>query len=374
MPDKIFLSPPDIGQEEIASVLEALESGWITTLGPSVESFERSVAEYVGVPYAVATSSGTAALHLALLAVGVEPGDDVLVSTLTFAATANAVVYCGARPVFIDSEYDTWNIDPNLLEEELGHRARSGRHAAAVIVVDVFGQCAQYSAITRLCERYGVPLIEDAAESLGAEWAGRRAGSFGDAAILSFNGNKIMTTSGGGMLLTHFRGTAERTRYLATQAREATLHYEHREVGFNYRFSNVLAGLGIAQLRRLPTFIQRRRIIREIYRERLSGASITFQPSPGGSRPNAWLTAVLFDKPATAETVLKRLITINIEARPIWKPMHLQPAFVGCESRLSGRADDLFARGICLPSGQTMSDEVCHMIAAEVLSAMAIEY
>ncbi len=238
---RIYLSPPDVGPRERELLLDAFDSGWIAPLGPHVDAFEREFANAVGVPHAVALSSGTAALHLALEILGVGRGDEVLTSTMTFAATANAIRYVGASPVFVDASRETWNLNPDLLEEELAARARAGRQAAAVIAVDLYGQCADYARIEAICERYGVPLVEDAAEGLGATCGTRKAGAFGECAAFSFNGNKIITTSGGGMLVTHRRDIAERARHLATQARQPAAHYEHEDVGYNYRLSNLLA-------------------------------------------------------------------------------------------------------------------------------------
>ncbi len=370
MADRIYLSPPDIGAEEKAAVLAALDSGWVTTLGPAVEAFERETADFVGVSHAVALSSGTAALHLALLGVGVSRGDEVLVSTLTFAATANAVVYCGATPVFIDSDRATWNMDPDLLEAELREMRRAGRRAAAVIAVDLFGHCADYDAITDICRRYEVPLVEDAAESLGATWNGRPAGSFGEAAVLSFNGNKIMTTSGGGMLLTDDERLARRARHLATQAREPMLHYEHLEVGYNYRLSNILAALGSVQLRRLPQLVTRRRDVRRQYIEALTDVpGVSVQPESPASSGNAWLTAALLPK-GGPESVIRGLAQDDVEARPVWKPMHRQPAFAAARSRTTGVADELFATGVCLPSGSTLTDMDVSRVLRAVLKAL----
>jgi len=359
MPERIYLSPPDVGPAESRAALKAMESGWITTLGPSVTAFEADMQAYTGAGCAVALSSGTAALHLALLGLGVTTGDEVLVSTLTFAATANAVAYCGAVPVFIDSEADSWNMDPTLLEEELGQRSRDGRLPAAVIAVDVFGQCADYGRIEATCRAFGVPLVEDAAESLGAVLDGRNAGTFGTAAVLSFNGNKIMTTSGGGMLLTDDERLARRARHLATQAREPVPHYEHRDIGYNYRLSNVLAAIGTAQLARLPDMIVRRMAVREMYRSFFADVpGAQFQGGPPAVGSNAWLTAVtLPGGTSSVMAVIAALDSAGIEARRLWKPMHLQPVFAGGHARLTGVSDDLFARGVCLPSGSAMSDD-----------------
>ncbi len=370
MPFRIFLSPPDVGTLEREYLLRAFDSGWITSMGPDVEAFESEVAAFTGSAHAVALASGTAALHLALLAVGVDAGDKVLTSTLTFAATANAIVYCGAHPVFIDSETHTWNMDPDLLSAELADRSARNDLPAAVVVVDIFGKCADYRVIEDICRLYGVPLIEDAAEALGASLNGRQAGTFGVVGILSFNGNKIMTTSGGGMLMTEDPAIAARARKLSTQAREPVAHYEHLEVGFNYRLSNLLAAVGRAQLARLPDMISRRRQIGKRYRDRLAILpGVAFQPDDRDGSNNSWLTVMTTDGAVDgtcAHSLIARLGESGIEARRVWKPMHLQPVFRYAESRLSGVAEELFQRGVCLPSGSTLDDhsvdEVCDLL------------
>jgi dTDP-4-amino-4,6-dideoxygalactose transaminase len=260
---RILLSPPDMGTEERRLLLEAFDSNWIAPVGPQLEAFEREIGELVGVPHAVALSSGTAALHLGLIAVGVRPGDRVIVPTLTFAATANAAVYCGAEPVFVDVSSDSWTLDPFLLAEELEANARAGRRVAAIMPVDLYGQCADYGRIAAVAEQYGVPIVSDAAESLGATYRGRPAGSFGACAAFSFNGNKIITSGGGGMLVSRDRAIVERARYLSTQAREPVPHYEHTSIGYNYRMSNLLAAIGRGQLRGLSAKVARRRQIRD---------------------------------------------------------------------------------------------------------------
>lgn len=372
MGERLYLSPPDVGPAETEAVLAALDSGWITTLGPAVTAFEGEMAAFTGVPHAVALASGTAALHLALLGLGVGPGDEVLVSTMTFAATANAVRYCGADPVFLDSDRVTWNLDPTLLEDELRDMRDSGRRPGAVVAVDVFGHCADYDAIVEICQRYEVPLVEDAAESLGAAWSGAAAGSFGAAAILSFNGNKIMTTSGGGILLTHDQRLAAHARHLATQAREPVPHYEHREVGYNYRLSNLLAALGSAQLRRLPAMIERRQAIRHQYVAGLQEClGLEFQPTPAASTPNAWLTTLTVPGGASAvEALIKAMDAEDVELRHMWKPMHQQPVFAHARSRLNGVADHLFEHGLCLPSGSAMTQTDVERVLAGLRPAL----
>ncbi len=366
---RIYLSPPDVGQLERELLLDAFDSNWIAPLGPHVDAFERELAEAVGVPYAVALSSGTSALHLGLAALGVGKGDQVLTSTLTFAATANAITYVGATPIFIDAARDTWTMDVDLLEEESAARARSGRRPAAVLAVDLYGQCCDYDRLTAVCERHGVPLIEDAAEALGASCGGRNAGAFGACAAFSFNGNKIITTSGGGMLVSHSRIVVDRARHLATQARDAAPHYEHSEIGFNYRMSNLLAAIGRGQLATLPDKVQRRRTIRRTYQQALGRhAGIRFLPEAPYGRSNAWLTCMTVDPVlfgATREEIRLHLESSNIETRPVWKPMHLQPVFRHCRIRGGRVSAELFDTGLCLPSGSNMSEaEQAHVIAA----------
>jgi dTDP-4-amino-4,6-dideoxygalactose transaminase len=366
---RIYLSPPDVGAGERSLLLEAFDSNWIAPLGPHVDAFEREFAAAVGVPYAVALSSGTAALHLSLAALDIGRGDEVLASTLTFAATANAIAYVGATPAFIDASPATWTMDPDLLEEELAGRARRGRLPAAVIAVDLYGQCCDYARIDAVCDRYGVPLVEDAAEALGASCGGRQAGAFGVCAAFSFNGNKIITTSGGGMLVSHSRSIVERARHLATQARDAAPHYEHSEVGFNYRLSNLLAAIGRAQLNALGDKVARRRAIRRRYEDALGDRpGIAFLPEASYGRSNAWLTCILIDPAvcgATREEIRLRLESLDIESRPVWKPMHLQPAFEGCEVRGGDVAARLFETGLCLPSGSNLStDDQARVVAA----------
>jgi dTDP-4-amino-4,6-dideoxygalactose transaminase len=356
---RIYLSPPDVGDLERKLLLEAFDSNWVAPVGPDLGVFESQVADLVGVRHAVALSSGTAALHLALLAAGVQRGDTVLVPSFTFAATANAVMYLGARPVFIDSTAENWNIDPALVADELHRRARMGRVPRAVITVDVYGQCADYDPLLAACDSYGVTLVEDAAEALGASYRGRPAGSFGLAGVLSFNGNKILTTGGGGMLVTDDERVATQARYLATQARDPVPHYEHRAVGYNYRLSNLLAAVGRGQVQRLDDLIAARRDTARYYRAALGDLpGLEFMPIAGYGTPNWWLTCLLVDPDrfgAGRDQIVARLATYDIEARPTWKPMHLQPVFQGYPMRGGAVSADLFSRGLCLPSGSSLT-------------------
>jgi pyridoxal phosphate-dependent aminotransferase EpsN len=370
---RIHLSPPHLGTEERALLADALDSNWIAPLGPHVDAFERDVARRVAVRHAAALSSGTAALHLAMRVLGVGPGDEVIAPTLTFAATVNPILYEGARPVLVDSTRDSWAMDPALLAEELEARARAGRLPKAVIVVDLYGQCADYEPIRAACARHGVPLVEDAAEALGATYAGRPAGSLGDLGVFSFNGNKIITTSGGGMLVSDHWEWIERARFLASQAREPAPWYQHAEVGFNYRLSNLLAAVGRGQLRVLDQRVARRRAINALYRRLLGDVpGIAFMPEADYGHPNGWLTVVTFDRDAFGadrEAVRRRLEQREIESRPVWKPMHLQPVFAGARAIGGAVATDLFERGLCLPSGSSMSDEDVVRVAAEIVAA-----
>jgi dTDP-4-amino-4,6-dideoxygalactose transaminase len=350
---RIHLSPPDVSSADRAALVTAFDGGWIAPVGPDITAFEQGLAAVTGRRRAVALSSGTAALHLGLVVSGIGPGDRVLVSTLTFAATANAVRYVGAEPVFVDSAPDSWNIDPDLVSEAL----EVGRYAAC-IPVDLYGQCADYERLVRLCSERGVTLIEDAAEALGAKYRERPAGSFGEMAVLSFNGNKIITTSGGGALVTDSDEIASRVRHLATQAREPVAHYEHRELGYNYRLSNLLAGLGNSQLADLTRRVEARREHNRVYRELLGDLpGVAFMPEADGCRSTFWLTCLTID-PSVAgvdrERVRSHLESVDIEARPVWKPMHLQPMYTGCEVIGGSLAAGLFERGLCLPSGSSL--------------------
>jgi len=362
--DRIYLSSPDVTQAEEDALVRAIRSGWVAPLGPEVDAFEEELAAYTGRKYAVALSSGTAALHLALLNLGVGPGDLVLTSSLTFAATPNSIVYTGAEPVFIDAD-ETGNMNPDLLEAAFATLAKEGRTVKAVVPVDLLGKVVNHERIDAVAAAHGVPVLSDAAESLGATRNGRSAGAFGVAAAISFNGNKIMTTSGGGALLTDDEEFAKRTRYLATQARQPVVHYEHTDIGYNYRMSNILAALGRAQLSRLDEMIERRRQHRLAYRELFAdvpGVTIFGEPSGadgGDTRDNFWLTSILVD-PATAGftagDMQAALSAQSIESRPLWKPMHLQPVYSSASAFTDGSAEGLFHHGLSLPSGSVLDE------------------
>lgn len=373
---RLYLSAPHMGPRERELLLDAFDSNWIAPLGPHVDAFEREFAAIVGREHAVAVSSGTAALHLCLRLLNVQPGQEVFTSSLTFVATANAIRYVGAKPVFIDSERETWNMDPSLLADELERCAKTGTLPAAVMVVDVNGQCANYRRISEICETYGVPVIEDAAESLGASLDGQPAGSFGAVGCFSFNGNKIITTSGGGMLVTDDAAWAKQARYLSTQARDPAPHYQHSVLGYNYRMSNLLAAVGRGQLQVLTDRVERRREIYATYQRELGSLpGIEFMPEPEGFLSTRWLTALTIDAQkfgATNDQVRLRLEEQNIEARPVWKPMHLQPAFADCRSIENGVSQSLFENGICLPSGSSMSDDDQQRVIQCIRSCCAV--
>lgn len=356
--DQIYLSSPDVGILEEEYVLSALRSGWIAPLGPDVDAFEREVADRVGVAHAVALSSGTAALHLALEAWGIGRGDVVVTSSMTFAATAFAVRYTGAEPYFVDCDLETGNISVDLLEQVLHDVERRGERVAAILPVDLFGKPVDYDAIGQLARRYGARLLADAAESLGSSYRGQPTGSFGDASAFSFNGNKVMTTSGGGMLTTNDEELAGRVRYLSTQARQPTRHYEHVEVGFNYRLSNILAALGRAQLARLDGMIERRRQIRASYRAYFADVDgVEVFGIDGSEAENAWLTSIVIDADRTGwrpDELADWLAADAIESRPVWKPMHLQPVFRDARAALNGNSERLFATALTLPSGSVL--------------------
>lgn len=354
---RIRLSPPDVGADEQRRIALAVDGGWVGLAGPDLIEFERDIGDAIGWTGTVALTSGTVALHLALLTVGVRPGDEVLVSTFTGVAATNAIRHCGARPVFIDSDSVSWNMNPELLAEELALCARRGRPPAAVVVVDGYGQCADFDPIVSACRAHGVPVVEDAAASLGATYRGRPAGSLADIGVMSF-GNTIITTSGGGMLLSPSEAVADRVRHLATHSRAWATHGEHDEAGFDHRLSNLLAALGRAQFARLPQFIARRRAINDRYRELLGDVEeCHFMPVPDWSGWNGWMSCVVFAVPGVSHRVHNALLSHEIESRPLWQPMHRRPAFADCRSRTDATSDRLFDRGLCLPSGTSLADD-----------------
>ena len=360
MKNRIFLSPPHLAGREGEFLLQAFNSNWITTLGPQVDAFEEEISAMTGIGHAVALSSGTAALHLGLLMLKVGPGNEVICSDLTFAASVNVIKYVGATPVFIDSDFLTWNMNPDLLAEELQECKKKGNLPKAALIVDLYGQCADYGQINKICTQYGVPIIEDAAEALGATYNDKAAGKFGAMGIFSFNGNKIITTSGGGMLVSDDPEYVRQAKFLSTQARDPAPHYQHSHIGYNYRMSNLLAAVGRGQLARLTSKIARRNQIKEFYKNALVGIlGIEFMPDASYGEPNNWLTVILVDPElfgADREAVRLALEAENIESRPVWKPMHMQPVFRGCRKRGGEVAEEIFNRGLCLPSGNSLSN------------------
>lgn len=353
---RIYLSPPHLSGRELELLTDAVESNWIAPLGPHVDAFERELAEVTGVPHVLALSSGTAAIHLALILLGVGPGNEVACSSLTFSASANPILYVGATPVFVDASADTWTIDPELLDGVLAERPQ----VRAVVAVDLYGQCCDYDALNEVCTRRGVVLLQDAAESLGAFYRGAPSGGQGAVGAFSFNGNKVITTSGGGALVSHDEALVEHARKLSTQARDPAPHYQHSEIGFNYRLSNLLAAVGRAQLEVLADRVEARRTINARYRQLLAAApGIEFMPEAPYGRSNCWLTCILVD-PAEAGTDRERirlaLEAEDIEARPLWKPMHLQPVYRDAPMVGGDVSAGLFERGLCLPSGSALNE------------------
>jgi pyridoxal phosphate-dependent aminotransferase EpsN len=372
---RIYLSPPDVGTAEVEFVLEAFEANWVAPVGPHLDAFEREFAALVGSAHAVALSSGTAALHLALRLAGVGPGDEVLCSTLTFIASAAPIAYLGARPVFIDSEELSWNMDPALACDVIERKARAGRPPKALVLVHLYGQSADLAPLVACCARHGVKLIEDAAEALGATYGERSPGSVGWAGIHSFNGNKIITTSGGGMLVTDDAAVAAQARFLATQARDEAPHYQHSTIGYNYRLSNICAGIGRGQLLRLASKVTRRRAHFRAYQQALGDLpGVRFQPEATWGQSTRWLTCLTID-PAVAghdrEEVRLALAAADIEARPLWKPLHLQPVFATAERHGGAVAERLFAQGLCLPSGSGLTEEQRLRVIATVRAVFA---
>jgi dTDP-4-amino-4,6-dideoxygalactose transaminase len=360
--EQILLSTPHMGNAELEFVEEAFRTNWIAPLGPNVDAFEQELAEFVGSKHAAALSSGTAAIHLALRLLGVSRGDKVFCSTLTFAASANPIVYEGAEPVFIDSDDVSWNMSPVALTRAFESARKAGRMPKAVVVVNLYGQSADMDSLLDICDSYGVPIVEDAAESLGARYKGRASGTFGKLGVYSFNGNKIITTSGGGMLLSDDESLINKARFLATQARDPALHYQHSEIGYNYRMSNILAGVGRGQLKVLEERVDARRRIYDAYRDAFKDMpQIKWMPEPEWSYSTHWLTACTIEPQwgISSTDLIQRLAGELIEARPIWKPMHLQPVFAQYEYFNDGTAsvsDRLFQQGVCLPSGSNITE------------------
>ena len=377
--ERLYLSPPHMSDEKYEEkyVHDVFQSNWVAPAGPHLRKFENMVCEYIGMPEALAVSSGTAALHLILKYFDIGGNDDVFCSSLTFGGSSFPITYEGANPVFIDSDITTWNMDPNLLESALKKRAGSGNLPKAVIVVDIYGQSADYDEILKVCSRYPeIIIIEDAAESLGAEYKGTKTGNFGNAAFFSFNGNKIITTSGGGMIVSNNKELIDYAGFLSTQAKDNAPHYQHSHIGYNYRMSNISAAIGMGQLEVIDDRIKRRREIFNRYYEKLSQfPGIKFMPEPDFCLSTRWLTCILIDPKICGtdrEEIRLSLEEHNIESRPLWKPMHLQPVFQSCEKIGGEVSAKLFKTGLCLPSGTAMSnsdiDEICEIIISRFKS------
>jgi dTDP-4-amino-4,6-dideoxygalactose transaminase len=363
-----------MGGMEMKYVSEAFESNWISPVGPNIAAFEEELARYNGVGYCAALSSGTAAIHLALIVLGVQRGDEIICSTFTFSGSCNPIAYQGATPVFVDSESDTWNMDPDLLESAIKDRiAKTGKRPKAIILVHLYGMPAKLNEIIDVARKFEIPLIEDAAEAIGSKYSGKFLGTFGDLGIYSFNGNKIITTSGGGALVSENHSWIQKAGFLATQAREPAPHYQHNEIGYNYRLSNICAGIGRGQLMVLDDRVAQRRANFEYYQRTFAGVSgLMLLKEPGGCFSNRWLTTVLVDPVqtggATRESVRLNLQDRNIESRPLWKPMHLQPVFKGAPSYINGVSEGLFECGLCLPSGSNLTKEDLEAVSEEVIS------
>lgn len=375
MNKKIWLSSPHMSGQEQQFVNEAFETNWIAPLGPNVDGFEQDLVNYTGCGYAAALSSGTAAIHMALILLGIRPDDEVICSTFTFAASANPIRYQGAVPVFVDSESTTWNIDPDLLEQAIRARIRKGKKPAAIILVHLYGMPAQIDEILDIAGQYEIPVIEDAAEALGSTYKGKFAGTFGKFGVLSFNGNKIITTSGGGALISSDEMLIEKARFLSSQARDLAPHYQHSQIGYNYRMSNIAAGVGRGQMKVLDQRIQRRRDIFEFYKQHLSSVEgITFLAEPEEYYSNRWLTTILVNPEKTGvnrEHIRLALQNENIEARPVWKPMHLQPVFNDYPAYVNGVSEHLFDHGLCLPSGSNLTEQDLERIKQVIVKTVA---
>jgi dTDP-4-amino-4,6-dideoxygalactose transaminase len=361
MKDRIYLSSPHMGRDEQKFVEEAFSTNWVSPMGENIDFFEKAISNFTGAKAAVALSSGTAAIHLALSILGVSRGDEVLCSSFTFVASANPIVYLGAKPIFVDSESETWNMSPDLLEEAIIDRISQGKKPKAIMLVHLYGVPAKMDELMTIAAKYDIPVIEDAAEALGSTYNGKQLGTFGDIGIYSFNGNKIITTSGGGALVSNNKKYVERAEYLATQARDDKPYYQHSEIGYNYRMSNICAGIGRGQMKVLNERVQQRRANYNYYRENLSEfPEIQFVDEPKGGFSNRWLTCITIDGDFGRNSIeeLRTLLARDeIESRPLWKPMHLQPIFEDCPFYGDGTSDKLFLKGLCLPSGSNLSLE-----------------
>lgn len=371
---KIWLSSPHMGADELKFVNEAFATNWVAPVGPHIDGFEKDLSAYNDIPYCAALSSGTAAIHLALIMLRVKAGDEVICSTFTFSGSCNPIAYQQATPVFVDSEQETWNMDPGVLEKAIEERIKRGKKPKAIIAVHLYGMPVKISQIMDVAGKHGIPVIEDAAEALGASYDGKKCGTFGDIGIFSFNGNKIITTSGGGAMVSRNAEWIQKAKFLSTQARDPAPHYEHSHIGYNYRLSNICAGIGRGQMKVLDERVAQRRAVFQFYQKHLGNIeAISFQPEMEGSYSNRWLTCMLLDKkhPKSPEDIRMALEKENIESRPLWKPMHLQPVFKGAPYYGNGVSEDLFQRGLCLPSGSNLTEEdlqrVVEVIKRELL-------
>lgn len=369
MPERIYLSSPHMGGDEIKYIQEAFDTNWISPVGPNIAGFEQDIVQYTGTGHAAALSTGTAAIHLALIMLGVERDDEVICSSFTFAGSCNPIMYVGARPVFIDSERDTWNMDPHLLEEAIKDRIAKGKKPKAIILVHLYGMPAKLDELMAIANNYEIPVIEDAAEALGSSYHGQALGTFGEIGVYSFNGNKIITTSGGGALVSHNEKYVKQAQFLSTQARDSAPHYEHTHIGYNYRMSNICAGIGRGQMQVLDKHVARRREVFEYYKKHLAELNgVEFVDEADNVYANRWLTTLTLSSPVTVdrETVRQTLEKKNIETRPLWKPMHMQPVYQGAPVYGGSVCEELFDKGICLPSGSNMSDEQVAFVVDEL--------
>lgn len=371
---KIWLSSPHMGDDELKFVNEAFDTNWVAPVGPHLEGFEKDLNVYNGVPYCAALSSGTSAIHLALIILGVKAGDEVICSTFTFSGSCNPIAYQQAVPVFVDSETETWNMDPISLERAIEDRIKLGKKPKAIIAVHLYGMPARIADIMKVAAKHAIPVIEDAAEALGANYEGKKCGTFGDIGIYSFNGNKIITTSGGGAMVSRNAEWIQKAKFLSTQARDPAPHYEHSHIGYNYRLSNICAGIGRGQMKVLDQRVEQRRKVFDFYQKHLSNISaISFQPEAKGSFANRWLTCITLDasRPKTPEHLRLALEKENIESRPLWKPMHMQPVFKGSPYYGNGVSEGLFACGLCLPSGSNLLEEDLSRVVEIIQREMA---
>ena len=365
---KIWLSPPHMSGKEQEFVNEAFLSNWIAPVGPHITQFEKSLTEFTKSKYAVALASGTSAIHLALKCLAIKPNDIIFCSTFTFIATANPIIYENAIPYFIESEAQTWNMCPIALEKAIKKAIEKGFSLGAILIVHLYGNPAQMTKIKVIAAKYNLPIIEDAAESLGSKYQNQACGSLTEIGIISFNGNKIITTSGGGALLTNNEAFAHKTTYLATQAKEDTLHYEHKTIGYNYRMSNVSAAIGCGQMTVIEEYVAKRRGNFELYKNLLKSKNITFQTEDANSFSNRWLTTVIFENDVIKDKVQDALLSQNIECRPLWKPLHTQPVFENCLYEGDNFSVELFKKGLCLPSGSNLETSDIEMIVEVILT------